>query len=111
VTAGREDGDGRMSEYLIATSVLEDIVRGSVAGDERFRLHVGLPLVRTRPAEVAVEGDSCKVVVNIDARIGENLPDLALDVRKRVADALGPMTGLTVGSVDVVVSGVFSPSA
>lgn len=100
-----------MSEYLIATSVLEDIVQGSVAGEDRYRLHCGLPLVRSHPAEVSVENDSCKVVVHLDARIGENLPDMASEVRSRVAESLGPMTGLAVHSVDVVISGVFSPGA
>ena len=97
-----------MTEYLIATSVLEGIVRGSLAGEERVRLHNGLPLVRTRPAEVLVEDDSCRVVVHLDARMGEFLPDLAAVVRRKIADALGPMTGLAVTSVDVVFSGVFS---
>lgn len=97
-----------MSEYLIATSVLEDIVRGSLVAEKRFRLHGGLPLSRTHTAEVAVENDSCKVVVHLEAAIGENLPELASEVRTRVCDVLGPMTGLAVGSVDVVFNGVFS---
>ena len=32
-----------MTEYLIATSVLESIVRGSLAGDDRIRLQQGSP--------------------------------------------------------------------
>jgi uncharacterized alkaline shock family protein YloU len=97
-----------MTEYLIATSVLEGIVRGSLTGEPRVRLHGALPLVRTHPAEVLVEDDSCRVVVHLDARMGEFLPDLASGVRSRIADALGPMTGLAVTSVDVVFNGVFS---
>lgn len=100
-----------MSEYLIATSVLEDIVRGSLLGEKRYGLHGGLPLVRTRATEVAVDNDSCKVVVHLDALIGEELPEIASEVRAKVAEALGPMTGLAVTSVDVVVSGVFSQGA
>ena len=100
-----------MTEYLIATSVLEGIVRGSLDGDRRYRLHSGLPLVRSHPAEVTVENNSCKVVVHLDTLIGEHLPDLASEVRIKVADALGPMTGLAVASVDVVVSGVFAADA
>lgn len=96
-----------MSEYLIATSVLEDIVRGSLAGEERYRIHGGLSLVRSRATEVSVDNDSCKVVVHLDAAIGESLPALASQVRTKVAAALGPMTGLSVTSVDVVFSGVF----
>jgi hypothetical protein len=97
-----------MTEYLIATSVLESIVRGSLAGEDRFRLHGGLPLVGGHAAEVQVEEDSCRVVVHLDARMGEFLPDLASEVRTKIAGALGPMTGLAVASVDVVFSGVFS---
>lgn len=97
-----------MTEYLISTSVLEGIVRGSLAGEERVQLHSALPLVRTHPAEVMVEDDSCKVIVHLDARMGEFLPDLASAVRRKIADALGPMTGLAVTSVDVVFGGVFS---
>ena len=100
-----------MTEYLIATSVLEAIVRGSLAGDQRLRLHSSLPLVGTHPAEVTVEQDSCKVVVHLDARMGEFLADLAAEVRGRIAGALGPMTGLTVSGVDVVFSGVFPGGA
>jgi uncharacterized alkaline shock family protein YloU len=97
-----------MTEYLIATSVLEGIVRGSLVGEHRVRLHSTLPLVRTHPAEVIVDDESCKVVVHLDARMGEFLPDLASVVRSKIAAALGPMTGLAVTSVDVVFSGVFS---
>jgi uncharacterized alkaline shock family protein YloU len=97
-----------MTEYLIATSVLEGIVRGALAGESRARLHSALPLVRSHPAEVIVDDESCKVVVHLDARMGEFLPDLASVVRSKIAAALGPMTGLVVTSVDVVFSGVFS---
>lgn len=100
-----------MTEYLIATSVLEAIVRGSLSGDARVRLHTALPLVRSHPAEVTVEDDSCKVVVHVDMRMGELVSAVATDVRGKIADALGPMTGLAVSGVDVVVSGVFPAGA
>jgi len=86
-------------------------VRGSLATDKRLRLHSSLPLVRTHPAEVTVEEDTCKVVVHLDARMGEFLPDLAVEVRGKIAEALGPMTGLAVSGVDVVFSGVFPAGA
>jgi uncharacterized alkaline shock family protein YloU len=100
-----------MTEYLIATSVLEAIVRGSLSGDARVRLHTSVPLIRSHPAEVAVEDDSCKVVVHVDVRMGELVSAVAADVRGRIADALGPMTGLSVSGVDVLVSGVFPAGA
>ncbi len=96
-----------MTEYRITTSVLEDIVRGSVAADNRVRVHAPLPLMRTRPVDIVVDGDKCEVVIHLDARLGEALPALASDVRSAVAGALTRMTGLVVSSVDVVFASVF----
>lgn len=100
-----------MTEYLIANSVLEAIVRGALGGDDRLRFHSSLPLARTHPVEVTVDGDECRVTVHLDARLGEYLPDLATQARHRVASALGSMTGLSVSGVDVVFSGVFPTGA
>ncbi len=99
-----------MTKYLIATSVLESIVRGSLENDERLSIHTPLPLMRTHPVEIAVTGDSCVVSVQLEARMGEHLPSLATGVRKTIAHALGSMTGLTVSAVDVSFSGVFPVS-
>lgn len=96
-----------MTQYLIATSVLETIVRGSLENDERLRMHAPIPLVRTRPVEIAVDGERCHVSVHLDARMGENLPSLASSVRRTIAGALGSMTGLKVVGVDVSFNGVF----
>jgi uncharacterized alkaline shock family protein YloU len=96
-----------MTEYLIATSVLEAIVRGSLENDDRLRFHSSLPLVRSHPVEVAVDDQECHVTVHLDARLGEHLPTLAVEARTKIASALGPMTGLTVSGVDVVFGGVF----
>ena len=98
-----------MTEYLIATSVLEAIVRGALEKDDRLRFHSALPLVRSHPVEVTVDGDACHVTVQLDARMGEHLPSLAAEVRQKIAGSLGPMTGLTVADVDVVFGGVFPP--
>lgn len=100
-----------MTEYLIATSVLETIVRGSLAGDDRVRLHSAMHLVRSHPVEVTVDSDACHVTVHLDAEMGEMLPDLAAEVRRKIAGALSPMTGLSVSGVDVVFTGVFPSSA
>ena len=96
-----------MTEYRIATSVLEDIVRGSLAGDDRVRVHAPLPLTRTHPVEITVTGGRCDVVLHLDARLGEPLPAVASDARAAVSDALGRMTGLVVDSVDVIFASVF----
>jgi len=100
-----------MTEYLIATSVLEAIVRGALANDERLRIHSPLPLVRTHPVEVTVNGEECRLTVHLDARLGEHLPGLAVAARREIAHALTRMTGLAVSGVDVVFSGVFPASA
>jgi hypothetical protein len=100
-----------MTQYLIATSVLEAIVRGTLENDERLRFHAPLPLVRTHPVEVKVDGQECHVTVHLDARLGEYLPALAVAARRRIAESLGRMTGLTVDAVDVVFSGVFPAGA
>jgi uncharacterized alkaline shock family protein YloU len=96
-----------MTQYLIATSVLETIVRGSLENDGRLRVHAPLPLVRAHPVEIAVNGEECQVSVHVDARMDENLPCLAADVRQTIAAALGSMTGRKVTAVDVSFSGVF----
>jgi uncharacterized alkaline shock family protein YloU len=100
-----------MPEYLIATSVLEAIVRGALEGDDRLRFHSSLPLMRSHPVDVVVTEEECHVTVHLDARLGEHLPELAVDARRKIASALGPMTGLTVSEVDVVFSGVFPSGA
>lgn len=106
-----EDARVTMTEYLIATSVLEAIVRGSLESDERLRIHAPLPLVRTHPVEVTVDGQECHVIVHLDARLGEQLLALAAGARQKIAEALGQMTGLTVSGVDIIFSGVFPAGA
>ena len=96
-----------MTQYLIATSVLEAIGRGALAGDQRLRVHSTLPFARPHAMEVGVEGQTCRVTAHLDARLGENLPALADEVRRKIAQALARMTGLTVTGVDVVFVGVF----
>jgi ubiquinone biosynthesis protein UbiJ len=96
-----------VTEYQIATSVLEAIVRGSLEGDERLRVHSPLPLVRTHAVEITVDEQVCRVTVQLDAQLGEHLPSLAGEVRQKISSALAHMTGMAVSAVDVVFSGVF----
>ncbi len=100
-----------MTEYLISTSVLEAIVRGSVEHDARIRVHSPLPLTRVRPVEVAVDGEQCHVEIHVEGRMGEHLPTLADEMRDKIVTALAHMTGLAVSGVDVVFSGVFPADA
>ncbi len=96
-----------MTQYLIATSVLEAIARGALAGDSRIRVHSSLPFARSHTIDVGVEGQQCRVTAHLDARLGENMPALAQETRQKIGEALGGMTGLTVTDVDVVFAGVF----
>ena len=100
-----------MTEYLIATSVLEAIVRGALEDDTRLRVHSPLPLVRTHPIVVEMDNQQCHVTLHLDARLGEPLPGLAESARQQVAEALSHMTGLAIAGVDVVFSGVFPAGA
>lgn len=100
-----------MAEYLIATSVLEAIVRGSLQNDHRLRVHSALPLTRARAVEINVDNQECSVTVHVDARMGEHLPSLAGEARGKIAAALTHMTGLTVSAVDIVFTGVFPADA
>ncbi len=93
--------------YRIAGSVLQDIVKVSLRGDERFRVLSGGGLKRARGVEVEVEEGSCRVHLPIDARFGEDLLALGGEVQERVADSLRHMTGLEVEAVDVVIAGVY----
>jgi uncharacterized alkaline shock family protein YloU len=96
-----------VTEFQIATSVLEAIVRGSVESDERLRIHSASSLARTHAVEVAVDEQGCSVTVQLDARLGESLPSLASEARQKISAALAHMTGLRVFGVDIVFSGVF----
>jgi hypothetical protein len=100
-----------MTEYAIATSVLEAIVRGSLRDDDRLHVPAAVPIMRARPVDVAVEGEQCRVTVRLEARFGEYLPALATAAREKVAGALAQMTGLSVQAVDVIFTGVLPPGA
>jgi uncharacterized alkaline shock family protein YloU len=99
-----------MTEYVISAGVLECIVGGSLPTGGRTRVHSPLPFARTRAIEVTVDGQTCSVVVHLDARLGESMPALASEARVTIADGLSRMAGLTASSVDVVFASVF-PSA
>lgn len=97
------------TDYRIATSVLEAIVKGALAGDERIRVHQAGGLMRGKSVEVTVEGERCRVRLPLEARFGEPLPALGSEAQSRVAESLGQMTGLAVEAVDIQFVGVFLP--
>ena len=56
-----------------------------------------------RHLDVAIDGASARVELELAVSYGRVLPDAARDVQERVAGALGSMCGLDVTSVDVSV--------
>lgn len=56
-----------------------------------------------RRLDVVVGEDAARVRIQLSARYGVVLPDLAREVQQRVADALTKMCGVTVEAVDVSV--------
>lgn len=56
-----------------------------------------------RGLEIAIENGHARVELELAARFGVVLPDLARDVQAHVADALHTMCGLSVDAVDVSV--------
>ncbi|HEV8685814.1 MAG TPA: Asp23/Gls24 family envelope stress response protein [Gaiellaceae bacterium] len=56
-----------------------------------------------RGLEIEVENGRARVELELAARFGVVLPELARDVQARVADALQTMCGLSVDAIDVSV--------
>lgn len=108
--ANSESGDGSVvADYRVSASVLEEIVRWSLAGDERLRVGGGSALGGRHPIGVSVSGVATVVTVHLQARLGEDLLALGAWVKRTVALRLGTMTGLVIARVDVQVVGVFRP--
>jgi uncharacterized alkaline shock family protein YloU len=56
-----------------------------------------------RGVDVEIAGSTATVTLRVAARYGSILPQLAEEVQQQVADALGQMCGVKVGSVDVAI--------
>ena len=56
-----------------------------------------------RHLDVAIDGASARVELELAVSYGRVLPDAARDVQERVAGALGSMCGLDVTAVDISV--------
>jgi uncharacterized alkaline shock family protein YloU len=56
-----------------------------------------------RALEVHIDGDATRVTLELVARYGSVLPDVARAVQERVAEALARSCGLRVESVDVAI--------
>lgn len=100
----------RASPFQIATSVLEDIVRGSLQEGGLLQRESGAGLLRIGGIDVEVSGLECSVTVEAEALYGEALLDLAEKIQLKASERLEGMTGMRVESVDVSFTGVY-PSA
>lgn len=56
--------------------------------------------------KVSVEDDTVSVTIDILVKYGYKIPDVSLEVQKRVKTAIETMTGLGVASVDVNTLGI-----
>lgn len=68
-------------------------------------------IVPLRPIEVQINNDVADIQVSIIVRYGARIPELCESVQKNVKNTVQNMTGITVGRVDIVVSGVIPEEA
>jgi len=92
------------------TPVISPEVLARYAGDAALEVDGVSRLAGTAP-EVTHTGDAADVVVHVELRWGAGSEDVARQVQERVAEYLGRMAELEVGSVDVVVERVGAPPA
>ena len=88
--------DAEAGKITISADALEQIVirAAEAAGGARVRRP-------RRGLEVDVRDGRAAVELELAARFGAVLPELARDVQQRIADALATMCGLGVTSIDV----------
>jgi uncharacterized alkaline shock family protein YloU len=72
---------------------------------------IGVSGLARDAAEVTHTGRAAAVVVHVELQWGAGSEDVARQVQERVAEYLGRMAELEVGSVDVVVERVGAPPA
>jgi uncharacterized alkaline shock family protein YloU len=92
------------------TPVISPEVLARYAGDAALEVDGVSSLAGATPV-VRRAGDAADVVVHVELRWGAGSEDVARQVQERVADYLGRMAELEVGSVDVVVGRVGAPPA
>ena len=95
----------------VADDALLAIVEGAVAQIDGARIDRPGRVTRVLPGrrggiEWQRDGGSLRIQVDVVARYGRVLPDLADEVKRAVAAAVAGMTGLEVRAVDVHISGV-----
>jgi uncharacterized alkaline shock family protein YloU len=92
------------------TPVISPEVLARYAGDAAQEVD-GVSALTGGAAEVTRTHDAAAVVVHLELEWGAGSEDVASRVQERVAEYLGRMAALEVGSVDVVVERVGVPPA
>ena len=90
--------------------VISSEVLARYAGDAALEVN-GISGLTRDAAEVTRTGGSAAVVVHVELQWGAAAEEVARQVQERVAEYLGRMAELEVGSVDVLVERVGAPPA
>ncbi|GAB4316711.1 MAG: Asp23/Gls24 family envelope stress response protein [Candidatus Sumerlaeia bacterium] len=106
----RED----MGEVKISNEVISHIVRrtarevdGVVGISGRFSLNDVFGKKDTEKGiSIKTENNSCDITIEVKLEYGLPIYDVARKLQKRVKDAVEQMTGLIVGNVNVVITGL-----
>jgi len=90
--------DGERGTITVPAATLAELVTSAVERVDGVRVRR-----RRRHVEVEIAGGRARVSLELVARYGEVLPELARHVQEEVTDALTTMCGVVVDAVDVEV--------
>jgi uncharacterized alkaline shock family protein YloU len=93
--------EGEAGTSTVPSATLTSLVTLAVEGVDGARVRRG-----RRHAEVEIADGRARVTLELAARYGEILPQLARQVQEQVTDVLATMCGLVVEAVDVEVEEV-----
>lgn len=93
--------DGERGTITVPAATLAALVTSAVERVDGARVRR-----RRRHVEVEIAGGRARVSLELVARYGEILPELARQVQEEVTDALTTMCGVVVDAVDVEVEEV-----
>ena len=90
--------EGERGTITVTSATLASLVTQAVERVDGARVRRG-----RRGIDVEVDGGRARVTLDLAARYGEILPELARHVQEEVTDALATMCGVVVDAVDVEV--------
>jgi uncharacterized alkaline shock family protein YloU len=94
----RETGRGTIT---VTAPTLVELVTRAAEAVEGVRVRRG-----RRRLDVRIDGERAHVALELTARYGLILPEVAREVQERIRDALGTMCGVSTESIDVTVEEV-----